>query len=197
MQSFGEDLGVEPLGVKKTKRVSRFDWLNAGMRSLNAHGVEGIRVERLASSLGVAKSGFYYHFLDRNDYLGQLLEHWDRISTESVLSDVRVMRGTPKRRLSRIMQLVEVADLPSYDIALHAWARADARARTVVSRAIRRREEFVGSIIREAGFEGEDLEMRATLFVIYVSNEKNYCAFKSKSKRERLRKSFLENLLKQ
>ena len=95
------------------------------------------------------------------------------------------------------MQLVEVADLPSYDIALHAWAREDARARTVVSRAIRRREEFVGSIIREAGFEGEDLEMRATLFVTYVSNEKHYFAFKSKSKRERLRKSFLENLLKQ
>ncbi len=185
------------MGVKKTKRVSRFDWLNAGMRSLNAHGVEGIRVERLASSLGVAKSGFYYHFLDRNDYLGQLLEHWDRVSTESGLSDVRVMRGTPKRRLSRIMQLVEVADLPSYDIALHAWAREDARARTVVSRAIRRREEFVGSIIREAGFESEDLEMRATLFVTYVSNEKNYFAFKSKSKRERLRKRFLECLLKQ
>jgi len=87
--------------------------------------------------------------------------------------------------------------MPSYDIALHAWAREDARARTVVSRAVRRREDFVGSIIREAGFEGEDLEMRATLFVTYVSNEKNYFAFKSKYKRERLRKSFLENLLKQ
>ncbi len=185
------------MGPKKKKRVSKIDWLNAGLRALNVFGVERIRVERLAGSLGVAKSGFYYHFLDRNDYLGQLLEHWDRVSTESVLSDVRVMSGTPKRRLSRIMQLVEVADLPSYDIALHAWAREDARARTVVNRAIRRREEFVGSIIREAGFEGEDLEMRATLFVTYVSNEKNYFAFKSKSKRERLRKSFLENLLKQ
>ncbi len=185
------------MSVKRAKRVSKIDWLNAGLRALSVHGVERIRVERLAGSLGVAKSGFYFHFLDRDNFLGQLLEHWDRISTESVLSDVRVTSGTPKRRLSRIMQLVEVADLPSYDIALHAWAREDARARTVVNRAIRRREEFVGSIIREAGFEGEDLEMRATLFVTYVSNEKNYFSFKSKSKRERLRKSFLENLLRQ
>jgi AcrR family transcriptional regulator len=185
-----------PATTSKHPRVSKANWLDAGLRKITTKGVDGVRVERLARSLGVAKSGFYWHFEDRNDYLGQLLEHWDKVSTDSVLSDARVIKGAPKQRLSRVMQLVEAGDLPSYDIALHAWAREDARARAVVSRAIRRREEFIGSILRDAGFEDEDLEMRATLFVTYVSNEKSYFGFKSKGKRERLRKRFLDLLLK-
>ena len=186
-----------PATTSRHRRVSKTDWLNAGLQTISVKGLDGVRVERLAGSLKVAKSGFYWHFEDRNDYLGQLLKHWDRVSTDAVLSDVRVTKGEPRQRLSRIMQLVEANDLPGLDVALHAWAREDARARTIVDRAIRRREEFVGSIIQGAGFEDEDLEMRATLFVTYVSNEKNYFGFKSKSKRERLRKRFLENLLKQ
>ena len=127
-----------PETTSKQPRVSKADWLDAGLRTIATKGVDGVRVEQLARSLNVAKSGFYWHFADRNDYLGQLLEHWDGVSTHSVHSDARVVSGAPRRRLLRIMQLVEAGDLPSYDIALHAWAREDARARAIDQRTVDR-----------------------------------------------------------
>ena len=95
---------LAPATTNRHRRVSKSDWLNAGLRTISVKGLDGVRVERLAGLLKVAKSGFYWHFEDRNDYLGQLLEHWDRVSTNAVLSDVRVTKGAPRRRLSRIMQ---------------------------------------------------------------------------------------------
>jgi AcrR family transcriptional regulator len=183
------------MGVKKAARVSKIDWLNAGMSKLKTHGFENIRVEELAGSLGVAKSGFYWHFLDRNDYLGQLVEHWDHMSNEFVELKLKALRGPPEQRLYEIMRLVDSADLPAYEIALQAWAREDERVRATVDNGIRKRERIVRSIIEEAGFKDGDLEMRAMLFVTYVSNEKNYFEFKSKKTRERLRMPFITLLL--
>ena len=48
-------------------------------------GIVRVRVERLARDLGVAKSGFYWHFRDRADLLKQMLRYWSDEFTEAVV----------------------------------------------------------------------------------------------------------------
>ena len=45
-------------------------------RNFATSRVESLRVERLAKHLGVAKSGFYWHFKDRHALLRKLLRYW-------------------------------------------------------------------------------------------------------------------------
>ena len=50
-------------------RVSKQNWISAALETLAMSGIESVKVERLAKQLGVAKSGFYWHFKDRNALL--------------------------------------------------------------------------------------------------------------------------------
>jgi AcrR family transcriptional regulator len=156
--------------------------------ALEESGVDGVQVERLARDLGVAKSGFYWHFKDRADLLGQLLEFWETGYTKIVISNPRTLKGTPEQRLLRVMQMIEAGNLAGFDIAFHAWAQKDKLARDAVDRVMRQREEFIGGILREMGFEGEDLEMRTMLFVLYNSCETMVFGFKSTRKRKSTKK---------
>ncbi len=179
------------MGVKKTKRVSRQEWLAAALAALQAGGVESVRVERLARTIGISKSGFYWHFKNRADLLDQLLDVWETEYTKIVASDPRAGKGTPEQRLLRVMRMVETGNLAGYDSVFQIWASKDELARQAFNRVMRRREDFVSSIIHELGFEGEELEMLTMLFVLYVSGEGQIFSFKSKRKREKMRRRIL------
>ena len=51
--------------TKKQPRRKKADWLGSALLILQAEGIDGVWVERLARDLNVAKSGFYWHFKDR------------------------------------------------------------------------------------------------------------------------------------
>jgi AcrR family transcriptional regulator len=64
------------------RRVSRDDWLQRGLEVLRESGVEVevevVKIDHLARSLGVAKTGFYWHFENRAELLESMLEYWAR-----------------------------------------------------------------------------------------------------------------------
>jgi hypothetical protein len=62
-------------------------------------------------------------------------------------------------------------DLTRYEIAIRQWALQDAEAARAVRKANRLRLEFARNALSELGFKGDDLEVRAMLFVCYHSWE--------------------------
>ncbi len=90
----------------KKKRVSKDEWFAGALTALETGGVEAIRVERLAWTLYVSKSGFYWHFKDRKDFLNHLLNLWEVEYTKLVMSDPNTKKGSPKQRLLRVVQMV-------------------------------------------------------------------------------------------
>ena len=75
----------------------REDWFAQGVRALREGGVEAVRVEPLARSLGVTKGSFYWHFADRPALLEALLALWERETAEVVTEAARA--ATPAQRL--------------------------------------------------------------------------------------------------
>ena len=59
-------------------RRKKVDWLRAALAVFESEGIEGVRVERLARDLNVAKSGFYWHFKDRDQLYDELLGLWEK-----------------------------------------------------------------------------------------------------------------------
>ena len=65
--------------MKKAKRnqkknVSKDQWITKALETLESNGVEGVKIERLAKALGISRSGFYWHFKDRQDLLESILD---------------------------------------------------------------------------------------------------------------------------
>ena len=67
---------MKPTKTKKIKRVSKNQWLAKALETLAASGVDAVKIERLAKALGISRSGFYWHFKNRQDLLEHLLAYW-------------------------------------------------------------------------------------------------------------------------
>ena len=153
------------------KRVSKSQWLAKALEALEAGGIEAVKIERLAKALGISRSGFYWHFKNRQDLLDHLLDYWVREYTGIVTDNPDVMKLDPKKRLLTTMEMIRDKHLTKFDLAMTSWAGSDSKIRKVVNKVVKMRLDYLRTIFSELGFEGDELEMRTRLFVCYHSWE--------------------------
>ena len=79
-------------------------------------GPEALRIDRLAKTLGVARSGYYWHFESRGDYVEALLQHWAHEFTEVVVANRQLLEMEPRARILQTAQMVDRYDLGRYDL---------------------------------------------------------------------------------
>jgi len=171
---------------RKPRGVTKAEWLKAGLKTLSERGSAGLTVEGLAQGLGIAKAGFYWHFKNRDDLLRQLLDHWVHETTEVVTADVGMQALEPRSRLARTAEMVLEHDLGRYDMATRQWALHDRVAARAVRQVNRIRLDFVRRAFCELGFTGDDLDMRAMLFVCYHTWESSMFREISRKRRREL-----------
>lgn len=152
--------------------VSKKDWLLAALDALEIGGIDAVMIERLASSLHISKSGFYWHFKGRAELLEEMLTFWKEDYTMDVISELIQQDSEPAAMLYKIAQMVWTYDLAKYDLAIRTWAKNDPLARRAVKRVTKQRMDFVGSQFSKLGFRGYELEMRTRLFVCYQTFER-------------------------
>ncbi len=172
----------------KLKRVSKDEWLNCALEALENSGVDGVRIDALARQLGVARSGFYWHFKDRQDLLAHMLEYWTQEYTKVVTENKDFAGGTPVQRLENVMRTIRDYDLGRFEAAIFVWSQSDPIARKALDVTHKQRMDFIGNIFSEIGFEGDELDMRVQLFVGYMAWEYSIFYAQSKTKQNRLLK---------
>ena len=166
--------------------VSKAEWLEAALELLAHKDITGLKIETLARSLGIAKSGFYWHFKNRQDLLSQMLDHWQHEITEVISENITVIDLEPVSRLKKIAEMILDYDLNRYEIPIRQWASQDAEAARAVENVDSIRLNFLRTTFDELGLEGDDLEMRTMLFVGYHASEEYMFTVLPKEKRREL-----------
>jgi AcrR family transcriptional regulator len=151
--------------------VSRAEWLLAAAEMLETHSISDVKIDTLAKSLNISKSGFYWHFKNRNELLDHLLEYWLHEVTEVITENPKLLKLDPVNRLCQIAEMILDYDLVRYEIGIRQWALSNEKVAEVVASVNKKRMDFVGGALQELGFTGEDLEMRTLLFTCYHSSE--------------------------
>jgi len=152
------------------KRISKDQWLEAALDALESEGVQGVRIEGLARTLSISKSGFYWHFRNREDLLRQMLEYWEYAFTDVVMKSLSQSTLPARERLMEAMQMVESHKLGKFDLSIRSWAIHDPKVMKIVKRVDRKRLEFIKALLAESGLRGEDLEARARLMMVFNSS---------------------------
>jgi len=160
-----------PEQKKKTRRVSKAQWLDMALEVLETDGVAGVRVEILAKRLEISKSGFYWHFKNRDHLLKDVLDYWSHELTEVITENPQLLSLKPKSRLIKTAEMILEHELTRYEIPIRQWALQDAVAARAVRKVNRLRLDFIGGAFSELGFKGDDLDMRTMLFTCYHSWE--------------------------
>ncbi len=153
--------------AKVTRGLSKADWLEGALDLLDKTSVTGLTIEKLARSLSISKSGFYWHFQDRDELLGEMLDYWIHEITEVVVRNPELMAMDPKDRLTVAAEMIFAHRLTRYEITVRQWALEDREAAKAVRKVNRIRLKYVRDALSELGFAGDELEMRTLLFVCY------------------------------
>jgi AcrR family transcriptional regulator len=175
-------------------RVSAHQWLSKALELFAKTGEGGLRVETLARSLNVSKSGFYFHFKDRDDFLQKLIDYWAHEYTEVVVKNPLLAMTPPRERLLMISTFVFEQNLTEFDAAMYVWANKEPKIAQRVRKVTEMRLAFAGKAFAELGFEGDDLAMRTRLFVAFISAERQIYG-PNKKTAQRYRELRLELLL--
>ena len=151
--------------------VSKQQWLDVGLDALTRFPATGVKVDHLARALRISRAGFYWHFKNREDYISQLLEYWLYKVTEAITNNSKILGMEPKTRLIVTAELIHDNDLARAEPSILLLAAQDTAATKVVKKAKKLRLEYVSNTLEEMGFEGDDLAMRAMLYIAYHSWE--------------------------
>src|SRR6187551_650676 len=108
-------------------RTPRSSWIEEGLRALAGGGPDAVRIELLARELGVTKGGFYWHFDDRRALLEEMLDTWERMSTQDVIERVEREGGNARTKIRRAGALTfsPSRGLRAIDLAVRDWSRRD------------------------------------------------------------------------
>ena len=159
----------------KTPSLRRSDWLDHALEVLLEEGIDGLRVEPLARSLGVTKGSFYWHFRDRDDLLDSVLEYWVDEMTVRIRDEMQARGGAPEQRLWDLMCRLMQDDRSRFELAIRSWAAFDPKATAAVRGADHLRLECLAALFLEMGFDSDEAHMRARTLMGHVLAEPLLC----------------------
>lgn len=121
-----------------------------------------MRIETLATGLGVSKGGFYWHFADRGALLEEMLESWEQAGTEAVIARIDRDPCDPRVKLRRLFELSPSADF-AVELAIRDWSRRDSGVAERLRRVDDRRMRFLRSLFGQFRMDEGDVEARSML----------------------------------
>ena len=151
-------------------------WTQAATEVLLNQGIDHVRVDLLAQTLGVTRGSFYWHFKDRDALLSSVLQAWRERATEALTRRLESAHGDDP-----IEQIRDVISLPfrgraasraaRIELAIRAWARRDETARQAVDEADASRLGYIAQIFSSLGHSITEARARAFLLYAYVVGE--------------------------
>src|SRR5260370_14799245 len=144
-------------------RTPRSSWIEEGLRALAAGGPDAVRVELLARALGVTRGGFYWHFTDRSALLAEMLDTWERATTDEVVERLEREGGDASAKLRRLLALTSTSALRTH-LAVRAWAPRDQAGSQRCPRTHTRRPDSPPPLVRAFCPDARDVEGRRLRF---------------------------------
>lgn len=144
-------------------RTTRARWIEAGLDALARGGLDAVRVETLATTLGVTKGGFYGYFDGRPALLTEMLDEWERRCTREILTQIEAEGGDDANKIRRAGQLTFSEDLHRIDLAIRTWAHHDQSVAARLRRIDNERMEFLRTMFSGFISDPDEIEARSTL----------------------------------
>src|SRR6478735_11899899 len=105
MSDVRTDAKIDAKTDTRAGEVRSESWIAAGLEEIARTGVEGVRVEVLAKSLGVTKGGFYRRFRDRAALLEAMLQRWSKGRIAAIEAQTSLDGATARERLRALIRL--------------------------------------------------------------------------------------------
>src|SRR5436190_17561946 len=175
-------------------------WIEAGFEEIARTGVEGVRVEVLAKSLGVTKGGFYRRFRDRAALLEAMLQNWRSGRIAAIEKQTSLDGGSARERLRALIALYSErmnTEGMAVELAIRQWARSEEAAASAVASVDASRLKNVAHLYRATGLPAEEADAQAFLFYCFIFGQSLLFLERGPRKRAALIAKSAETLLRE
>jgi len=150
-------------------RGSEDVWLNAAYEVLTESGVEAVKIMVLAERLKLARTGFYWHFKDREALLEAMIQSWEKKNTGNLITRAEAYAQSISEAMFNLFDCWLDDELfdARLDLAIRNWARNDPDLQARLDRADKQRSEAIAAMFRRFGFSKVQAEVRS-MTVIYT-----------------------------
>lgn len=144
-------------------------WLAAAYELLAKNGVEAVKVMPLAKKLGLSRTGFYWHFKDRNQLLEAIIQRWEDKNTGNLVARAQAYAGTIAEAMFNVFDcwLDDTLFDARLDLAIRNWARNDPALQKRLDMADARRQDALSAMFTRFGFDAAQAHVR-TMTVMYT-----------------------------
>lgn len=132
-------------------------WIQAAFRALTSGGPQAIKAEAIARELGVSKGSFYWHFKNVGALKIQMLQHWKREATDSIIEALETDDASAVERLRKLVEVSTGSADKDYggvlvEAAIRDWARYDTSAAETVRTVDEGRLAYLNTLFEQCGF---------------------------------------------
>ncbi|MFC6688152.1 TetR/AcrR family transcriptional regulator [Jhaorihella thermophila] len=155
--------------ISQRQRGSEETWLDAAYELLTESGVEAVKIMPLARRLGLSRTGFYWHFKDREALLEAMVRRWEDKNTGNLVARTEAYAENICEAMFNLFDCWLDDDLfdARLDLAIRNWARNDPALQTRLDAADGRRKAAIMAMFTRFGYGREEAEVR-TMTVIYT-----------------------------
>lgn len=138
-----------PRSRARSARLTRDDWVSAGIEALEKSGFLAVRADTLARHLGVSRGSFYWHFNDVAAFEQALLDRW----RDMVLGALDTPLADGETHLDRFRMIMQrsLQSKRRLETAFRAWATVNPRVQTALRRVDANREAYMARLLAKPG----------------------------------------------
>ena len=143
--------------------ATKQDWINLGYGLFSEQGVSGIIVEKMAKTLKVNKSSFYWHFKTKKDFIEQVIMFWIKNETERIIN-LTDSEKPGLQKFKTLIALIYKQDLfLDFTFYLKRYARNEKKIQSIIDKIDNQRIEYANKLLQEMGYSKQDAKIKSTL----------------------------------
>ncbi|MEO1140360.1 MAG: TetR/AcrR family transcriptional regulator [Pseudomonadota bacterium] len=143
-------------------RLTRDDWIEAGLDLLIESGVDAVQITVLSRKLGVTRGSFYWHFESREALLDALIHRWRVRNTNVMVEAVSDAETLDDGILALFAVWTDHRRFdPDLDQAIRDWARYDDALRAKVKVEDDARVAAIAEFFVRHGYDQPEAFIRA------------------------------------
>ena len=166
--------------------ATKQDWIKLGYKTFSKSGIKGIIVEKMAKTLKVNKSSFYWHFKTKADFIDKIVSYWIQNETESII-DFTDKEKAIHEKIDAFFKIAFKNDpYLEFIFYLKKYAIKNKKYQVIIDNIDLRRLNFTTNLFQELGYNQKEAEIKASIFYKYLigyhemirhkKQDKNYLA---------------------
>lgn len=139
------------------------DWTNLGYKLFSEQGVSGIIVEKMAKTLKINKSSFYWHFKTKKQFIEQLIMIWINNETIQIINLTSNIKTVLIKFNTFIALIYKQNSFLDFIFYLKKYAKEEKKIQKIIDKIDNERIEYANKLLQEMGYSKQEAKIKSTL----------------------------------